>query len=151
MDYTLSNKFKDEKFKIAFKKYFTDIKIQLNEDEWDEVFSKMSADNLEYAITLEDNSKIIAFILFQEDSLSNWFFSEPFGFIREFWVDENFRGNGIGSELLKRAEEYFKKKGISKIILTSDDAIQFYLKHGYRIDSSYNPKNSLPVLVKDIE
>ena len=151
MNYTLNNKFKDEKFKIAFKKYFTDIKIQLNEDEWDEVFSKMSADNLEYAITLEDNSKIIAFILFQEDSLSNWFFSESFGFIREFWVDENFRGKGIGSELLKRTEEYFKKKGISKIILTSDDAIQFYLKHGYRIDSSYKPKNKLPVLVKDIE
>lgn len=55
-------------------------------------------------------------------------------------VDEEFRGKGIGSALLKRAEEWSKTTNLSLIRVRSnvirEDAHQFYTKCGYE-----NPKS----------
>jgi GNAT superfamily N-acetyltransferase len=57
------------------------------------------------------------------------------------WVDEKVRGKGLGSELLKKAEEAGKDKGcvFSHLTTFSFQARPFYEKHGYR--TAYIQKN----------
>jgi GNAT superfamily N-acetyltransferase len=51
-------------------------------------------------------------------------------------VDRRFRGSGIGSRLLDRAEQWARKKGLAWIYLRTNvvrkDAHAFYEKRGYR-------------------
>lgn len=51
------------------------------------------------------------------------------------WVDENFRGQGIGNKLLKAVENTAKEKGCYLIHLDTFDfqAKDFYLNRGYEI------------------
>jgi N-acetylglutamate synthase-like GNAT family acetyltransferase len=79
--------------------------------------------------------------MYQEDTLSNWFFVERIGFIREFWIRENRRKQGLGTSLLKIVLGDMKDKGIKKVLLTTDTASGFYVKSGFIKDESYSAKN----------
>ena len=70
------------------------------------------------------------------------------GFIREFWIAEEYRNKGYGSKLIQLAEEFFKENGICKSILTTDTAEHFYEARGYHRDRSYTAKNQDEVFVK---
>jgi GNAT superfamily N-acetyltransferase len=76
--------------------------------------------------------------------------SAPIGRITAFCVDENARGAGIGSLLLRTAEEFFEQQGCFKIELTSNlrrgNAHQYYLQRGY-IEGS---KHFIKILSKQI-
>ena len=50
---------------------------------------------------------------FKSIELNNCFFIEKFGFIREFWIAKEYRGNGLGKQLLNDAESFFKQNGIT--------------------------------------
>lgn len=52
-------------------------------------------------------------------------------------VDESLRGEGIGSELLKKAEAEAVRRGCHSVHLDTHDfqALDFYKSHGYRINS----------------
>ena len=56
------------------------------------------------------------------------------------WVNENFRKKGIGSKLLKSAEEEACKRGCHSVHVDtmSWQAPEFYKKHGYKIISELN-------------
>ena len=58
-------------------------------------------------------------------------------YIDDFCVDSSYRGNGIGSKLIKRAEEYSTKIGIASACLhvdnTNTSAIRFYGRLGYSV------------------
>ena len=49
------------------------------------------------------------------------------------WVDDNYRGKGLGKQLLKHAEQFAANKGAVISILDTFDfqAEAFYLKNGY--------------------
>ena len=51
------------------------------------------------------------------------------------WVDEKFRGQGIGSKLLAAAEEEALRRGCHSVHVDtmSWQAPEFYKKHGYKI------------------
>ena len=71
------------------------------------------------------------------------------------WVDENFRKKGIGSQLLKAAEEEARKRGCHSVHVDtmSWQAPDFYKKHGYKIISELNdiPKgNKKYHLIKEL-
>lgn len=147
-DYCITD-FQDENFKKAFKVYFAELGITIKD--WDALFQEINAEkgNIAY-IRIDENNEVMGFIQFRVEVLTNWFFQESVGFIREFWIKNNYRNKGFGSELLAKAEAYFLEQGIRKTILTSDTAEAFYIKHGYMKDSSYQAKNEDNVYIKII-
>lgn len=140
--------FTQEIFQNAFKLYFKELGIDVKN--WDTLFQEMSEEGGNNVYIKMDNEEIVGFIMFKSEQLSNWFFEEKIGFVREFWIAEKYRKNGYGSHLLKLAEDYFRENGIYKIILTTDTAKQFYVNHGYRLDKAYIAKNEDEVFVKNL-
>ena len=71
------------------------------------------------------------------------------------WVDEKYRKTGIGSRLLKAAEEVAVQRGCHSVHVDtmSWQAPEFYKKHGYRIIGELNDipaGNKKFHLVKDL-
>ncbi len=52
------------------------------------------------------------------------------GWIKTLAVDKEMQGQRIGSKLIKQAEEYFKKKGVSKVYIKTNQ-VDFYEKAGF--------------------
>lgn len=55
-------------------------------------------------------------------------------FVQFLWVSEKLRGQNIGSQILKQAEETAKERGCKYVFLDTFDfqAPIFYKKHGYK-------------------
>ncbi|OGE76464.1 MAG: GNAT family N-acetyltransferase [Candidatus Doudnabacteria bacterium RIFCSPLOWO2_01_FULL_48_57] len=68
--------------------------------------------------------------------LKNDLHPEPFGFMEDVFVEENFRKHGIGSMLIKAIIEEAKALGCYKLICTSryekPDVHGFYKKFGFK-------------------
>lgn len=133
-------------FQKAFRLYFDELDVKV--DDWEEVFRQMSSTSSYIRFT--DDGSIVGFILFEPITLSNWFFIASYGFVREFWVAEKYRGKGNGTALLRHTEKYFKENGLHRVILTTDSAPQFYEKNGYIKEKSVIAKNNDEVFVKDL-
>lgn len=145
----LITNFLDSLFQEAFKKYFTELNVNL--EDWDALFKEMNEEEGNMSVVrMNDNKEIIGFILFQPIKFSSWFFEETYGFIREFWVAEEYRNNKHGSELLKTAEKFLCNQGIYSFILTTDTSEQFYIKHGYEKVKGCIAKNYDDVYIKRI-
>ncbi len=58
-----------------------------------------------------------------------------FGYLEDVYVDENFRGKGLGNKLVERIIDYAKKNDCYKIVATSrygrDGVHKMYEKHGF--------------------
>lgn len=149
MELILVKDFTDPLFCDAFMQYFKELEIHV--DDWNTLFAQMNDDGDNIAYVLKKEDKIIGFIQFKEEILSNWFFKEKVGFVREFWVRDDKRHQGYGSALLEACEQYLKKQKIHRVLLTSDpDAQRFYLHYGYHKREDIHALNELPVYVKEI-
>lgn len=150
MKNVLITDFKEACFQQAFQKYFKELGIQVNN--WEGLFEEMNSegDNKAYVRLTEEN-EIVGFIQFKLIKLTNWFFEERLGFVREFWIADQYRNDGHGSALLDLAEEYFVENGIFKSILTTDTAEKFYLNRGYQKDLSYKALNEDFVYIKELK
>ena len=142
--------FTDPVFQGAFKLYVAELGISVKD--WDGLFQEMNAGsgdekNAAYVRTAAGGG-VIGFIQFVPIRFTSWFFEETFGFIREFWVAEAFRGRGHGTELLALAEDQFLERGICTAILTTDTARRFYERHGYVGAHGCRAKNEDEVFVK---
>lgn len=146
-DAILISDFSDSHFQTAFRAYFAELEIPVSD--WEGLFREMDEEgnNLAFLLVDEEESPL-GFLQFQMTSFSNWFFEEPLGFIREFWVHPAHRRQGHGSTLLRLAERYFGGHGAHRSILTSDDAVAFYLANGYEKAPGIRAKNKMEVLVK---
>jgi N-acetylglutamate synthase-like GNAT family acetyltransferase len=61
---------------------------------------------------------------------------ETFAMIARMYVRETYKGQGIGSQLLKYALDYCKTKNFKSVILTTDrkmGSIEFFEKRGFKI------------------
>lgn len=151
MDYQdiLINDFSDARFQQAFRTYFTEEGMHIKN--WDALFAEMNSQQANAAfLRLDGKGNVIGFLQFQPGEMNHWFFREPIGFIREFWVAESYRGEGHGRKLLELTENYFREQKISRSILTADDAEDFYLRCGYRKESRIIAKNNMDVFVKQL-
>lgn len=145
----LLSDFTDPRFRSAFQTYFAELGISVRD--WDGLFQEMNSEgnNLAYLLS-DDEGEILGFLQFQLTEFSNWFFEEPFGFIREFWISPAHRRQGYGRMLLHLAEAYFVEHGVYRAVLTADDAVAFYLASGYAIAPGIRAKNKMEVLVKNL-
>ena len=108
----LISDFSDSLFQAVFKQYFSELGLHIRD--WDGLFREMNADggNLAFVMT-SDSGNVIGFIQFK-------LLKFTCGFIREFWVADEYRKQAHGSALLALAEEHFLKNGIYTSILTTD-------------------------------
>lgn len=146
----LLTSFTDPRFRSAFQVYFTELDISVKD--WAGLFQEMDQEGNNLAFLLPDGAEEAkGFLQFQMTSFSNWFFEEPLGFIREFWVRPACRRQGYGSLLLKRTEAYFLERGAYRAILTADPgAVDFYLARGYEKAPGVTAKNNMEVLTKTL-
>lgn len=137
-------------FQAAFKQYFSELGFTIKD--WDGLFKEMNddGDNIAYVRT-SMTGKIIGFILFRPLKFSSWFFEEICGFIREFWVAEEFRNKNHGTALISLVEKYFVDNGIYTSILTTDTAARFYKRHGYVKALGCKAKNQDDVFIKHLK
>lgn len=137
-------------FQAAFKRYFLEMGIHVKD--WEGLFTEMNSegDNAAFVRTAE-NGNIIGFVQFKPVKFTSCFFVESRGFIREFWVAEEYRHAGHGAALLALAEKHFQKNGIYTSILTTDTAKGFYEKQGYIPLPGCRAKNQLPVMIRHLE
>lgn len=56
-------------------------------------------------------------------------------YVSNLWLDEGYRGQGLGSDLLRRAERQAVARGCRRSCLSSFSfqAPDFYLRHGYEV------------------
>ncbi|MBU5688065.1 MAG: GNAT family N-acetyltransferase [Candidatus Aenigmarchaeota archaeon] len=68
--------------------------------------------------------------------LYNDLHKRPFGFLEDVFVDENYRGKGIGTTILSAVIDEAKKRGCYKLVCTSryenEAAHNIYKKLGFR-------------------
>lgn len=139
--------FADLRFQKAFQAYFQELGIQVRN--WEGLFTEMNSDSHGNAAYVRlDGERTAGFIQFCPMELSGWFFSQKLGFIREFWIDSEYRGQGHGTALLGLAESWFQNQGLTGAILTTDTAPAFYTRRGYQPDPGFQAKNSDPVFMK---
>lgn len=143
----LISDFGDAAFQTAFQAYFAELGVRVKD--WDGLFREMTEDG-NFAYVRMEGDAAVGFIQFKPIALSNWFFEEQAGFIREFWVDPACRGQGHGGALLQKAEAFFRERGIRRVLLTTDSAAAFYETRGYRKKPCCRAKNNDPVYEKDI-
>ena len=134
-------------FQTAFQQYFDELGVSVKD--WAGLFREMNeeGDNKAILRTSEDGN-VIGFIMFTPLQCTSWFFEETCGFIREFWIAKEYRGQGHGASLLQMTEDRFREQGICTSILTTDTAETFYLRHGYEPAPGCKAKNEAPVFVK---
>ena len=139
--------FTDLRFQKAFQTYFQELGIQVRD--WEGLFTEMNGDSHGNAADVRlDGERAAGFIQFCPMELSGWFFSQKLGFIREFWIAPEYRGQGHGTALLGLAESWFQNQGFTGAILTTNTAPAFYTRRGYQPDPGFQAKNSDPVFIK---
>ena len=139
------SEFSEPAFQTAFQKYFDELEIKVTD--WAGLWEEMNRGG-NRAYLAQENSQVIGFLQFTEIQLTNWFFAQRFGFIREFWVDKKLRNSGIGTQLLEITEKYFRENGILQAILTTESANGFYVQRGYVKTEAIRAANRQSVYVK---
>jgi GNAT superfamily N-acetyltransferase len=96
-------------------------------------FKEKTIETMGIKIYVEENGREIGrcFIYLIKNDLHK----EPYALLEDVYVDENFRGKGIGTELVKKAIELARKLNCYKIIATSrferENVHEFYQKLGF--------------------
>ena len=149
MTYTdvLINIHTDPIFQDAFKTYFAELDVQISN--WEGLFHEMDESGMNYTYCRKaETGEIIGFIQFTVMEMAGWFFTARVGFIREFWIREDLRGRGHGSELLMLAEDWLRQQSCACVLLTTDTATAFYEKRGYAKEHGIRARNKMDVFLK---
>ena len=145
----LTNDYTDAAFQTAFQTYFAELGVQINN--WDGLFQEMAEAGENYTYVLKDEKgDVTGFIQFTTMEMKSWFFTAKCGFVREFWVREDLRGHGHGSQLLALAETWLQAQGCACALLTTDTAPGFYEKHGYVKEVGIQARNKDDVYLKPL-
>lgn len=136
-------------FTEMFKRYFSELNV--NVKNWENLFKEMNNEERNFAyVRFGEDGNCIGFIQFTIMTFSSWFFESNMGFVRELWIENEYRRRGHGRDLLLCAEKYFIQKDIYKSILTTDTASDFYISCGYVKDIDILAKNKDTVFIKNL-
>lgn len=98
-------------------------------------------DNLadpDYAVFVASRAdgKLVAFIEAGLRDYGEGCETSPVGYIEAWYVDEHIRGQKLGKEMMRAAEEWAREKGVTEMAsdtwLENEPSIQAHLKMGYR-------------------
>ena len=148
------------RFKEMFCKYFQDDLLEELSNEFiikniiDSQVLVLFEKNIIFIDLIYSSKVPVGFIIYQIDSdNSDWKERCGWGFIRELYVDKDYRKLHLGSELLKHAENTLSKLSAKHIYLTCDDnniSRNFYLKNGYVPENKFNLHNTHEYFSKNI-
>lgn len=140
-------------FGELFRNYFTELDCEDDPQYTFEelVLPDLIAERFSVAVAEEDG-KIVGFIIYQIDEFLNpWHFKEGFGDVRELFVLPAFRRRGLGSALLKFAENALKTEGAEGIYtLPVEESESFFLNRGYADTGEYCSGLDNKVFGKDL-
>ena len=89
----------------------------------------------EYVIIAMKDEKIIGYLAGTINEKGSYELFQ-YGDINNMLVDNNYRGSGIGKQLINRFKEYCKTKNITNLKVVASDknlnAIEFYKKQGFK-------------------
>ena len=92
----------------------------------------VKAKGIKFSIVENDREIARAYLYIMHNDLHQ----EPFGLLEDVYVDENNRGQGLGTKLVKRVIEAAKDRGCYKLIATSRKSRfkvhQLYNKLGFQ-------------------
>lgn len=134
-------------FKDKFYEYLQEMGIQGYP--WYALYRQMKEHQTK-AFFLYDNGYLAGFSLFTTVNMTSWIIRQRVCYIAEFYIDPNYRHKGYGHWLLMQTEQYAREHGLLEMVLTSQDAGEFYRRFGYWQDYSMKADNNDPVWVKRI-
>ena len=92
----------------------------------------ISDKNKSFLVVFEDN-KIIGYLFAEIETRKP--FLQKTGYLAELYVLPDYRGSGLGSELFKKAMDWFNKKDIKRVTVGThsfdDEAISFWESKGF--------------------
>lgn len=82
---------------------------------------------------MTDGGTVVGFAIYQIDTpQSDWCKRPGWGFIREFYICPSFRRQGFGCHLSDHCYNALADLGATRFYLTSDSAIEFWEKCGWK-------------------
>jgi GNAT superfamily N-acetyltransferase len=113
-----------------------ELKTDPDDADRNEVRERLREYNRQYWELTEDRDFVLRYAV--DDALRAGAVFSVFGTwleIEYLWVDESFRGQGLGTQLLKAVEDVGRQANCRKVFLTtlSFQARPFYEKNGYRL------------------
>ena len=122
----------------AFRSLFIDYYNELDcEDDPECTFDEFllpDLENEEFSVAVaEENGALVGFVIYQIDELiGGWHFKEGWGDVREIFVAFDYRGRGIGSQLMRYAEDSLSREGAEGVyLLPVDECESYFLNRGY--------------------
>ena len=83
-------------------------------------------------LVADDNDKVIGYVFLRTKKTS----TGTYGVVHHIFVDPDYRGKGIATELMGKAEDYFRSRGVkaarSTVTITNEPSLKMVRKLGYR-------------------
>ena len=104
-----------------------------------------------WIVELKNNSQIIGTVELRKLKESKFSDTSDFAELKRMFLSKEYRGQGIGQQMLETALNFAKKVGYSKVFLYSSkdltDSRKLYLKNGFGDIQPYNNDNRADVFM----
>ncbi|MDR2167995.1 MAG: GNAT family N-acetyltransferase [Clostridiales bacterium] len=159
IEFDRNNQYQYRNLQQLFADYFTglfenDPEVNFTNEQLAEIFQDfLEALNFEDSWVIlandEPGGQLAGFVIAHIDRPhKDWCKREGWGMIREIYVAPQFRGRGIGKQLIRAAEAAMKNFEPPGFYLTSDDSFEFWQKVGYADTGEIEEANNSRIFAK---
>jgi GNAT superfamily N-acetyltransferase len=102
--------------------------------------TNLASDSRSVFLVTAGDGCLVAFLVGTIDGLPPIYRLSEYGFIRDFWVEQNWRRKGIGRQILRAAITQFKALGVEQVRLETaagnESARAFFASCGFRASAT---------------